>query len=207
MTTDQRAVCCTTLNRIRAKSPCESGWKKLLAHLGKTNADDELLPFSVIVESNGLEDALWCCRSLDYDGVWRLYAVWCARQVQHLMKDPRSIVALDVAQAFASGMATRDQLEAARSAARSAAWSAAWSAAGSAAGSAAWPDAWSAAGSAAGSAAWSDAWSDARSAARSDAWSDARSTQKDMFLRIVNAPSEEAAAQILLAAMPVKEAA
>jgi hypothetical protein len=45
-------TCCTTLNRVRAKGPCEDGWKKLLKHLGKTKADDELLPFAVIVESN-----------------------------------------------------------------------------------------------------------------------------------------------------------
>ena len=159
---DQRAVCCTTLKRIRAKGPCESGWKKLLAHLGKTKADDELLPFSVIVESNGIDDALWCCRSIDYDRVWRLYAVWCARQVQHLMKDPRSIAALDVAQAFASGMATRDQLERA------------WADAGDAAGDAAWAAAWADAGDAARDAAWAAAWDAAKDAARAAAWDAAR---------------------------------
>ena len=34
----------TTLNAIRKYSPCTDGWKKLLAHLGKTEADDEPLP-------------------------------------------------------------------------------------------------------------------------------------------------------------------
>ena len=160
-------TCCTTLNRIRANGPCEFGWKKLLAHLGKTKADDALLPFAVIVESNGLDDALWCCRSVDYDRVWRLFAVWCARQVQHLMTDARSIAALDVAQAYASGLATRDELG------RS----------------------------------WAAAWAAARDAARDAVWDAARDAQKAMFLRLVNAPSEEAAAQILLAAMPVKEKA
>jgi hypothetical protein len=179
---------CTTLNRIRAKGPCESGWKKLLAHLGKTKADDELLPFSVIVESNGMDDALWCCLSVDYDRVWRLYAVWCARQVQHLMTDARLIATLDVAQAYASGMATRDQLERAKDAA--------WAAAGDDAGYAA---ARAAASDAAGDAARAAAWAVAGNAARA--------AQKAMFLRVVNAQSEETAAQILLAAMPVKEAA
>ena len=78
---------CTTLNMIREHRPCESEWKKLLAHLGKTKADDELVSFATIVESNGLDDALWCCRTVAYDRAWRMYAVWCARQVQHLMKD------------------------------------------------------------------------------------------------------------------------
>ena len=53
----------TTLNRIREHHPCEEGWKKLLRHLGKTSADDEPLPFSIILESNGFDDALWCCRA------------------------------------------------------------------------------------------------------------------------------------------------
>ena len=104
----------TTLNKIRAHSPCESGWKKLLAQLGKTQADDELLPFAVILKSNGLDDALWCCRSApEYDREWRLFAVWCARQVQHLMTDRRSIDALEVAERFANGEATQSELDAA----------------------------------------------------------------------------------------------
>ena len=36
----------TTLSRIRARSPCEDGWRKLLAGLGKTAADDEPLPYA-----------------------------------------------------------------------------------------------------------------------------------------------------------------
>ena len=76
----------------------------------------------------------------------RLIAVKCARQVQHLMKDERSINALDVAERFANGEATQEELNAAGDAAR-AAWAAAM-AAGAAAG-AAWAAAM-AAGDAAG---------------------------------------------------------
>ena len=46
---------CTSLKKIRKRAPCKDGWEKLLAHLGKTKADDEPLPFFVIVESNGLK--------------------------------------------------------------------------------------------------------------------------------------------------------
>jgi len=129
----------TTLNRIRAHSPCREGWEKLLAGLGKTMADDEPLPFARIVEINGLDDALWCCRvEPQHAKVWRLYAVWCARQVQHLMTDPRSIAALDVAERHATGEATDDELMAAWDAARAAARAAAWDAARVAAWDAAW---------------------------------------------------------------------
>ena len=140
----------TTLNRIRACSPCEEGWTKLLKGLGKTSADDEPLAYSRIVEINGLDDALWCCRAEPQHGkVWRLYAVWCGRQVQHLMTDQRSVAALDVAERHASGDATDAELAAALDAAWDAADAAAWAAARTAAGAMAGSATWSAAADAA----------------------------------------------------------
>lgn len=62
----------------------------------------------------------------------RLFAVFCARQVQHLMTDPRSIEAIDVAEKYAQGKASNDELStadaAARAAARAATDAAAWAA-------------------------------------------------------------------------------
>lgn len=129
---------CTTLNRIREHGPCAAGWEKLLAHLGKTTADDEPLAYAEILKSNGLDDALWClCAEPQHSREWRLFAVRCARRVQHLMTDPRSIAALDVAERHAGGLATDDELAAAGDAARAAANDAEWAAAGDAAGAAA----------------------------------------------------------------------
>lgn len=51
-----------TLNQIRAFSPCAAGYKKLCAALNKTEADDEPIALSFILESNGLADAVWCMR-------------------------------------------------------------------------------------------------------------------------------------------------
>jgi len=175
----------TTLNQIRDESPCADGWKKLLAHLGKTQADDEPLSIITILDSNGLDDAIWCLRALKArDREIRLYAVWCARQVQHLMTDKRSIDALEVAERFANGLATDEELAAASDAAWAAA-SAAWAAANGLATAddlaAAIADAWSAADAAwsvAGAAgATNDAWS-AAGAAR-DAAGDARAAARD----------------------------
>ena len=157
----------TTLNQIRAKSPCRSGWEKLLAYLGKTKADDEPISIVTILDSNGLDDALWCLQAVKgREREIRLFGVWCARQVQHLMTDPRSIAALDVAERFANGEATQYELnaawaDAARDA-RAAAWAAAWAAASDAAWAAS-DAAWAAASDAAWAA--SDA---ARAAARAD---------------------------------------
>ena len=88
----------------------------------------------------------------------RLFAVFSARQVQHLMEDERSINAIDVAERFANDEATAEELKEAQEA-QEAAWDAAWAA----------RDAWDAAWAArdARDAAWA-AW--AARAARSAAW-------------------------------------
>ncbi len=119
----------TTLNAIRKHQPCADGWQKLLRHLGKKTADDEPVSIITILDSNGLDDALWCLRAVTgHDREIRLYAVWCARQVQHLMTDPRLIAALDVAERCANNLATEHDLSAALDAALDA-WAAALDAA------------------------------------------------------------------------------
>ena len=122
----------TTLNEIRIHSPCSEGWEKLLKHLEKTKSDDAPLSFLTILESNGLDDALWCLRAApkDWESTIRMFAVWCAKQVEHLMTDERSKNALLVAQNHALGLATDEELAAADAAwaaslaARAAAWAA-----------------------------------------------------------------------------------
>ena len=119
----------TTLKKIRAHSPCASGWTRLLTFLGKTKVDGEALLLSTVLQSNGLNDTLWCLQAVDgFEREKRLFAVWCARQVQRLITDPRSLAALDVVEQFANGQASLEELGAARDAARDAAANAAWAA-------------------------------------------------------------------------------
>ena len=185
----------TSLNEIRAHYPCADGWRKLLRALGKDGADDEPLSIITVLDSNGLDDALWCLRAVPgHDREKRLFAVWCARQVQHLMTDARSITALEVAERYANGLASKEELAAAWaaagdsggaatgdavwSAAQASAWASAvgagWASTGAAAWSAAWASAWASAGesggesggAATGDAAWSAAWDAAGDAAK-----------------------------------------
>ena len=107
------------------------------------------------------------------------FGLWCARSVQHLMTDPRSIAALDVKERWIAGEASDEELQvaqatardAARDAARSAeaARAAAWEAAGTetqeaavrVAQKVAWAAAWEAEAAAywaAKEVAWSAAW-------------------------------------------------
>ncbi len=172
----------TTLNKIREHSPCTNGWTKLLNNLGKTKADDEPLAITTILDSNGIDDALWCLRAVDgYQKEMRLYAVDCARSVQHLLTDKRSIDAIDVAERHAHGQATDAELNAARAAAGTVARAAradAWAAASAAR---------DAAGHAASAA--SSAWDAAGTAARAAAGDAEREVQADL-LRIVCAEIE-----------------
>ena len=169
----------TTLNEIRKHQPCADGWEKLLTYLGKTKADDEPLSLVTIIDSNGLDDAIWCLRAVaGRDREIRLFAVWCARQVQHLLKDQRSLDAIDVAERYANGQATKDELATAAEDARftvcDAAMDAAWYAA-----YAAKYDAWAAYYAAA------EARSAARYAARdaADAAGEAAGAEREMGIR------------------------
>ncbi|WP_261540543.1 hypothetical protein [Burkholderia multivorans] len=188
MTTDTNTTAprfTVTLDALRKAGACYDGYNKLVRSLqGQpfTEEDegresyirfrhDAEIPLLDILKSNGLDDALWSLRCVSgADRDIRLFAVWCARQVEHLMQDQRSKDALDVAERFANGDASDEELAAARAAAGDAAWDAAWVAAWDAAGVAAWAAAWSAAWPA-GAAAWA-------------AGAAAREAQAEMFKRM-----------------------
>lgn len=134
-----------TLSSLRKACACYGGYNRVVRALQGAKFEDEdededycrgsyirLLykePISIlsILKSNGLEDgledALWalrCVPGIDRDA--RLFIVWCGRQVQHLMTDKRAIEALNIAERFAIGTATEDELAAARTAVRNTAW-------------------------------------------------------------------------------------
>lgn len=81
------------------------------------------------------DDRLWVATKFIDDKTNRLFAVWCAREALKLVDNPdqRSINACDVAERFANGKATEDELAAARDSSRDAARAAAKTAAKTAA--------------------------------------------------------------------------
>ena len=132
----------TSLKKLRAAGACFEGYNKLVCSISggkysanrktyvrfKHDADIDLLH---IVESNGIDDALWALRASNAtDRDCRLFAVWCARQVNQneICKNT-----LFVAERYANGNATNKELDsawaAASDSARDAAWAAAWAAA------------------------------------------------------------------------------
>lgn len=114
----------TALSRIRAANPCKDGWEKLLKHLGKTKADDDPLPLLTVMDSNGLDDALWVLSyAMPDDRLARHFQAWCAEQVLHLFESerPGDMRVREQIAMLRNDAATDEQ----RAAARDAAWVAA----------------------------------------------------------------------------------
>lgn len=57
----------TTLNLIRAKSPCPSGYKILTRYLGEGFSHDAEINLLTILDSNGVLDMLWCLCATEQD--------------------------------------------------------------------------------------------------------------------------------------------
>ncbi|WP_444551284.1 hypothetical protein [Burkholderia pseudomallei] len=193
-----------TLAALRKAGACYEGYNKLVRSIqGKAfsaeDADrnsyipfkhDAEIPLLDILKSNGLNDALWTLRCISgADRDLRLFAVWCARQVEHLMEDQRSKDALNVAERFANGEATDEERATAQAAARNAAWATAQAAAWAAA----WDAAWDAAGDAAWAAAWDAAWAVARATARNAAWAAAWDAARNAAWAVARATARNAA--------------
>ncbi|CAJ9664332.1 putative bacteriophage protein [Burkholderia pseudomallei] len=196
-----------TLAALRKAGACYEGYNKLVRSIqGKAfsaeDADrnsyipfkhDAEIPLLDILKSNGLDDALWTLRCISgADRDLRLFAVWCARQVEHLMQDQCSKDALNVAERFANGEATDEERAAARDAARATARATARAAARATARAAARDAARATARAAARDAAWATAWGAAWAAAGGAAGAAARAAaggaaldaQKEMFERM-----------------------
>ena len=108
-----------TIEDIRALNPCYDPARFLPEDWTGTALD------ILRVESCPPEDRLWVVLNEGWidDRTMRLFAVWCAREALKLIDnpDPRSVAAVNVAERFANGESTAEEL----AAARAAAWAAA----------------------------------------------------------------------------------
>ena len=108
----------TTFKLLRKNDACRHRYAVLRKAL-KGRRDNEPITLIEILDSNGLADALWALRAVpdeqaaERDRLARLFACWCVRQIWHLLTDDRSRTAVEVAERYAVGEATRDALNAA----------------------------------------------------------------------------------------------
>ena len=183
----------TTLRQIKAASPCSEGRGKRLSDLCKNKADDDPLHLLTVLDSNGLEDALWVLTyAMPDDRLARHFQAWCAEQVLHIFEAARPDDAR-VRNQIAM-LRNDDASQNERDAARDAAWDAAAAVRDAAAGAAALPslaasarDAWDAAAAARDAAAWDAALAAAEAAAPWDAaWDAARDAQERRLREMVD---------------------
>ena len=189
----------TTFKKLHAAGACTSGYRKLAEHLGGIDhyGRDKDIPLTVVLESNGLSDALWCLRATTEPEIARQVRIELAcRYAEHVMPiwgkeypaDRRLHLAIAAARKCLIDN-SEASLAAARAAARDAwdaadaAWAAAW-----AAESAAWAAARDAdaaardadaAAWAAADAAWAAAWAADAAAADAAAADAARAAEKE----------------------------
>lgn len=136
----------TTLRRIREGSPesgraCKRGYTKLIKTLGKTKGDDGPVTVLQVLDSNGLNDAIWVLSyAMPDDRLARHFQAWCAEQVLHLFEAefPGDMRVRDQIAMLRNDSATEEQREVARAAALAAAGRALWGASQAAAGGALW---------------------------------------------------------------------
>ena len=197
-----------TINDIRSWAPCYDPSKHLPEDWSGTAID--LLK----IESVPAADKLWvvCREELIPAEQLRLFAVWCAKQVQHLITDERSIRALEVAERFATGKASLEELNTARAAAwaadgaaaKATAWAAARAAAKATAGDAARAAAENAARAAAEDAARDAAWAGAWAAAQAAAEAAARDAARDAARAAAEAAARDTQISQLVEMLEVK---
>jgi hypothetical protein len=130
-------VISTTFAALHEAGACPSRYRHLAKALGGMTryGRETPIPIALILKHNGLDDALWALRAVlpEYSAraerLVRLFAVWCARDLSlgdgrrmwDLLIDERSREAVRVAERYANGDATYEELAAAQDAACAAA--------------------------------------------------------------------------------------
>ena len=103
---------------IRSFSPCYDPSEKEIPDGETLSVPDWVEKYRSVVPA---KDIIWllCHNEFLSDRDLRLFAVWCVREALSLIDspDPRSVAACDVAERYANGNATNEELRAARAAA------------------------------------------------------------------------------------------
>lgn len=97
-----------SLNQIRAFGPCIKGWQTLLTALGKTTPDDEQINLAFIVESNGIQDAIWCMRVnwFEHKSLYMEFVQGCKNRAKEYAATAATAYATDAAYAAYATAAT-----------------------------------------------------------------------------------------------------
>ena len=98
----------TTIEEILKFNPCQSGIDEFTKKYGRTSGE---VFFAEILESNGIQDAIWCLRVFpDYDINVMEFKYLCARRVEHYDKSGVAKECLDVLELYLDGKASKKEL-------------------------------------------------------------------------------------------------
>ena len=117
----------TTLDLLQKAGACTRGYKTLIKALGAKYPHEKPIDLLTILNTNGLDDALWALGATaeNCDMIARLVAADFAEQVlpiwQKYSKDERPALAIQAARDFAHGRISREKRDAALAAALAAA--------------------------------------------------------------------------------------
>ena len=113
-----------TLEQLREYSACTIGYNTVVCGLQGEKYEyhhnhnymkydyTKPIPLTDILKYGELEDVIWALRCIkNKEKEIRLFTISVARLYQHFMEDVRSVNALDVAERFANGLATIDELK------------------------------------------------------------------------------------------------
>ena len=127
----------TTLQRIKEAHSCTDGYRKLAKHLGgcESYGMDTEINLLTILESNGVQDMLWCLRCTVQDSrrtssqLAIEFAAECLPIFEkHCQNDCRPRHAIDASRGYLAGAVTLDELKKAHASADAAADAAAYAA-------------------------------------------------------------------------------
>lgn len=90
-------IALTSLIRIRERRPCIDGWKRLLAHLQKTCADNEPLEAETILDACGIAAAIWSLRAMSNvtEQDKATFVLWCVQQTTPVLTSTASFALLE----------------------------------------------------------------------------------------------------------------
>lgn len=111
----------TTLNKILEHEPCIRGLYKLVRHPDTPIGDDAPISMKHILDSNGLDDAIWALRAIDDERAVRLFTCDVAESVLHFFENEHGYSrhlrnSINVSRKYANEEATVEELAAARAA-------------------------------------------------------------------------------------------
>ena len=123
----------TSITLLRQSRACAARYKRLVKHLGGVTkyGTDTPIPLTVVLESNGLDDALWCLRAVlpdEEERRNRLARLLACDYVEHVLPlwesvypaDGRPRAGIETARGFVLGQVTPEMLAAAMKSAEAA---------------------------------------------------------------------------------------